>query len=118
MEETFVKRLMASVKCAVCGQCYETDNISVLGHDEDLWFLRMLCSACHNPCLVAAVIKEERVPEVVTDLTEAELDRFGKVGILTTDEILDMHNFLKDFSGGFSQLFSRREVWRNKIQER
>ncbi len=118
MEETFVKRLMASIKCAVCGQCYETDNISVLGHYEDLWFLRILCSSCHNQCLVAVVIKENRVPEVVTDLTETELDRFREGGILTADEMLDMHNFLKDFSGGFSQLFSRQEVWRSKIQER
>jgi len=110
MEETFVKRLMASIKCTVCGQCYETDNISVLGHHEDLWFLKTLCSACHNQCLVAVVVKEGSVPEVVTDLTEAELDRFGEVGVLTADEMLDMHNFLKDFGGDFSQLFSRQEV--------
>ena len=108
--ETFIKRLMASTKCAVCGQCYETDNISVLGHHEDLWFLRTLCSSCHAQCLVAVVIKEDKVPAVITDLTGAELDRFRDMDMLTADEVLDMHSFLKDFDGDFSQLFNQQEA--------
>ncbi len=107
MEEGLIKRLMASIKCGVCGQCYEVDNINILGQQEDLWFLSASCPACHTRCLVAAVIKEGRVPEVITDLAEAELDKFRKVGVLTADEVLDMHNFLKDFDGDFSRLFSQ-----------
>jgi len=110
VEESFIKRLMASIKCGVCGQHYEVDDIEVLGHEEDLWFLRAFCSACHTQCLVAAVIKEDRAPEVITDLTEAELDRFKDVVGLTADEVLDMHSFLKDFDGDFSRLFSRKQA--------
>ena len=107
MEEGLIKSLMASIKCGVCGQRYEVDNINVLGHHEDLWFLSASCPACHSRCLVAAVIKEGRVPEVTTDLTQAELDRFRNVGRVTADEVLDMHNFLEDFNGDFSWLFSQ-----------
>ena len=109
MEETFIKRLVTSIKCAVCGQHYEVDNINVLGHHENLWFLKTRCSACHTQCLVAAVIKENKPPEVITDLTEAELDRFKNMGVITANEVLDIHNFLEDFSGDFSQLFSQQE---------
>ena len=108
MKEIFIKRLMASMKCGVCGQHYEVDNVRVLGHHEDLWFLRAVCSACHTQCLVAAVIKEGEAPEVITDLAETELDKFRNVGAVTADEVLDMHNFLKDFDGDFSQLFSHK----------
>ena len=108
VEENFIKRLMASIKCSVCGQHYETDNVSVLGHQEELWFLRAFCSACHTQYLVAAIIKEDRMPELVTDLTEAELDRFRNVGMPTADEMLDMHTYLKDFNGDFAQLFNQR----------
>ena len=108
MKEIFIKRLMASMKCGVCGQHYEVDNVRVLGHHEDLWFLRAVCSACHTQCLVAAVIKEGGVPEVITDLAETEPDKFRDVGAVTADEVLDMHNFLKDFDGDFSQLFSHK----------
>ena len=107
MEEGLIKRLMASIKCSVCGQPYEVDNISVLGHQEDLWFLNVSCPACHARCLVAAVVKEGRVPEVTTDLTKAELYSFRNESRVTTDDVLDMRNFLKRFDGDFSRLFSQ-----------
>ena len=108
MEEKLIKRFMTSIKCSVCGQRYEVDNVKVLGHQEDLWFLSVFCSACQTQCLVAAVVKEGRALKVTTDLTEAELDKFKKMDELTADEVLDMHSFLKSFDGDFSQLFSQK----------
>ena len=107
MEERLIKRLMASIKCNSCGQHYEVCNIEVLGHREDLWFLRVLCSACHTQCLVAAVVKEGRMLEAVTDLVEAELAKFGD-NVIEADDVLSMHSFLKDFDGDFSQLFGQK----------
>ncbi len=108
MEESLIKKLVASVKCNVCGQRYEADNIDVIGHEEDLWFLRVSCPACNTQYLVAAIIREDKVTEVITDLTETELDRFRNMDRPTPDDVLDMHNFLKDFDGAFSQLFSQK----------
>ncbi len=108
MEEKLIKRFMTSIKCSVCGQRYEVDNVKVLGHQEDLWFLNVFCSACQTQCLVAAVVKEGRTPKVITDLTEAELDNIKKMDKLTADELLDKHSFLKDFGGDFSQLFNQK----------
>ena len=117
VEDKFIKRLVASTSCAVCGQHYKVGDVNVLGHHEDLWFLKALCSSCHAQCLVAAIIKEDRLPEVITDLTEAELGRFKDAGVLAVDEVLDMHNFLKDFDGDFFQMFSQQEVWQNRNRE-
>ena len=107
MEESLIKRLLATIKCGVCGQGYEIGSINVLGHHHDLWFVSALCPACHTRCLVVAVIKEGRVSEIVTDLTEAELDKFKDAARITPDEVLDTHSFLKDFDGDFSRLFSQ-----------
>jgi len=103
MEERLIKKLMASMKCESCGQHYEVYNIDVLGHREELWFLRVHCSACHTQCLVAAIVKESKISEVVTDLSEIELDEF-KDNVIEIDDVLNMHNFLKDFDGNFSRL--------------
>ena len=108
LEESLVKKLMTSMKCGVCGQSYELDNIDVLGHEEGLWFLKIICSDCQSESLVAAIIEENRKPEVITELTKAELDKFKNLGMLTGDDILDMHDFLKDFNGDFSRLFHRK----------
>ena len=110
MNDSFIKRLMTSVKCGICGRHYEVDSIDVLGRREDLWFLSVLCPACYTQCLVAVVLKEERVAELVTDLTEAELDKFSSMAVLTADEVLDMHEFLRDFDGDFSRLFSQEHI--------
>ncbi len=107
VEESLIRRLIASIKCGVCGQCYQVDNVRILGHRQDLWYLRALCSSCRTQALVAAVIREDRLPEVITDLTEMELGKFKDTGVLTGDDVLDMHNFLKDFSGDFPQLFNQ-----------
>jgi len=96
------------MKCGACGQRYEVDNIDVLGQQEDLWFLRACCLTCRTQYLVVAVVKEGRAPEVITDLTEAEREKFSSMGMVRGNDILDMHNFLKDFDGDFSWLFSRK----------
>ena len=48
------------------------------------------------------------MPEIVSDLTEAELDRFRNMEVPTADEMLDMYSFLEDFNGDFTQLFNQR----------
>lgn len=105
MEEGLIKRLMASIKCSSCGQHYEVYDMDIIGRKEDMWFLRVQCSSCHTQSLVAAIIKESRIPEVVNDLTETELDKL--TNWVSADDVLDMHNFLKGFDGDFSHLFGR-----------
>ena len=109
MIEDVIKDLMASMECDICGERYGVDNVDIISHEEDLWFLRVICPACQTQCLVTAVIREGRMPQVITDLTEAELDRFRDAGVLTADEVLDVHNFLEDFDGDFSRLFGQKE---------
>ena len=69
MEDRLIKKLMTSIKCESCGQNYEPYDVDVLGHREDMWFLRVLCSKCQTQCLVAAVVKEGKVPEEANELT-------------------------------------------------
>ena len=107
MEEGLVKRLITSVKCESCGQNYEAGDIEVLDHDQEVWFLKVLCSSCHSERLVVATVKDMRGIEVSTDLTEAEMDRFANVDVVGADDVLDMHNFLKKFNGSFPRLLEQ-----------
>lgn len=105
MEESLMKRLIASIKCGVCGQSYEEAHIDVIGHSEELWFLKALCPSCHVKCLVAAIIRDDEQAGVITDLTGAELDRFKDGDRVGGDDLLEMHKFLRDFDGDFPRLF-------------
>ena len=106
MDESGIKKMMTSAKCSGCGQRYEIENIEILGHHDDMWFMSVFCVACRAQYLVTAVIDEEGAPERVTDLSTAELEKFRDAESLKVDEVLDMHRFLKKFDGDFSRLFS------------
>ena len=106
MDESSIKNMMTSAKCSGCGQRYEIDNIEILGHHEDMWFLSIYCVACRAQYLVTAVLDEEGASDTVTDLSAAELEKFRDAEGLKVDEVLDMHRFLKKFDGDFSRLFS------------
>ncbi len=106
MDERFIKKLLSNMKCGVCGQHYEPANVKVLEHREDLWFLSVYCPGCKSQGLVAAVIREGKAPEIVTDLTEVEKSKLSTP--IDSDDVIDMHTFLKDFGGDFSSLFSKK----------
>jgi hypothetical protein len=106
VDESSIKKMMASAKCSGCGQRHEIENIEVLGHHENMWFMSVFCVACRAQYLVTAVIDEEEAAEVVTDLSAAEREKFRNADSLRIDEVLDMHSFLKKFDGDFSRLFS------------
>ena len=106
MDDGYIKRLVVSMKCGVCGEQYEGKNVRVLGHRDDLWFLSVSCPACRSQGLVAAVIKEEELPVSITDLSKTEQAKFRGLGPVSGDELLAIHGFLKDFDGDFSRLLS------------
>jgi hypothetical protein len=58
--------------------------------------------------LVAAVVKEGTPTEVITDLTEEELAEFALGEAVGIDDVLDIHNLLKDFEGDVSNLFTEK----------
>ncbi len=106
MDEGLIKRLIANIKCGICGQLYEGGNVRILGHRDDLWFLSVFCSACRSQGLVAAVIKEGQLPQLITDLTEAEQAKFRELEPVDADDLLDLHKFLREFDGDFAHLFT------------
>ena len=72
MDEKFVRKLLSNMKCGICGCQYDSGNIKILGHREDLWFLSVFCPSCKSQGLVAAVVKAEGRCEILTELTEEE----------------------------------------------
>lgn len=105
MRDAFLKRLFAKVNCGVCGQKYDVSNIKVLDQEDGLWVLSVYCSSCGTQGLIAAVVHEGNITDIITDLTDAEHDRFGTTGVVGMDDVLEMRGFLKEFDGDFSRLF-------------
>ena len=103
-KERLIKKLIAASKCEVCGRNFETENIDILGHENEVWFLKILCSGCKHKSLIAAVVKVNKPDN--TDLLPSEVEKFKHEPAVSTDDMLDMHNYLKDFDGDISHLLS------------
>ena len=106
MDEKFLKKLLATMKCGMCGNQYQSGNVNILGHKEDLWFLSVFCPSCKTQGLVAAGVKEGKVTEVLTEPTPEEQKKLSMATPLSSDDLMDMHSFLSDFNGDFGSLFS------------
>lgn len=109
MDEKFIKKLLSNMKCGICSQPYDAANIHVMGHREDLWFLSVHCLSCKSQSLVAAVIKESESPEAVSALIETNPEKSNSYPPVDSDDVLNMHTFLQEFSGDFSSLFPKNK---------
>ncbi len=105
LDKRFIRRLVTTIKCGVCGRLYDGDNIDILGHRDDLWFLSLYCPHCRSQGLMAAMIEGDWSGDLVTDLAEGDAIMLRGVARVDTDDVLDIHNFLKGFDGGFASLF-------------
>ncbi len=100
MEEGLIRRLMSSIKCSACGQHYNSYDIDVLGHNDDIWFLRIRCDACQTQSLLAAIIKDTSA-RLASQLTGRKSEA------VSASDLLEMHEFLDTFDGDFKALFEK-----------
>jgi hypothetical protein len=103
-EDSLIKQLMTSSQCEVCGRNFEEDDIVIMGNSAKMWVLKIFCSCCHSQLMMAALVENDKIVEPITDLVGFEFEKFKEI-FITGDEVLDMHNLLKNFDGNFSELF-------------
>lgn len=105
-KEEIIKKLISASRCGSCGHNYEVNNIDVLGHNKEIWFLRIHCSECNHKSLVAAVVKGKNI-NMHNDLSPAEVEKFKKAPAISADDVLDMHNFLKTYNDSLSAIIGK-----------
>ncbi|MCD6359118.1 MAG: hypothetical protein J7L90_04105 [Dehalococcoidia bacterium] len=107
MDEQLIKRVISSIKCSTCGHNYQSDNVSIMGHQNDLWILEVYCPTCATKGLVAALINHDKLSPNRTDLTRAEQAQFNQIKPVGIDDVLDMHNLLDSSDGDILSLLSQ-----------
>lgn len=109
-EEQAVKEMVLATvsRCVVCGHHYGVENIEIVGRQEECWFFSMVCDECRTQGLVAALVGGNGPVEIVTD-AEIGMERLDMrlPEPITSDDVLDMYEFLVKFNGDFRSLFAR-----------
>jgi hypothetical protein len=105
----WLRTQLTSFGCGSCGRPYRSRGIRILAQRDDLYFVNLTCRAC-GAGAVAIVTIEVEGEEAQVDAPELEPapDGVMEAGAVPigADDVLAMHEFLRDFDGDFRLLFA------------
>ena len=119
--ESLVRHLMRTVRCSVCEATYEADDVSVLGHQDELWFVAVRCANCQTQGLIAALVRGEARASSAQTLSDRAADarsdhrpfeeppreeRPPHGDPITEADVADMREFLAAYRGDLAALLS------------
>lgn len=107
-QERLLKQLISTFRCHVCRRTFEQDHVRIAARQEKVWIVSVRCSRCRNQQMFCVVPKEDESVAPFRDLTSDEEQEFGSLPALSSDDVLDMHEFLSEFNGDFKGLFAGR----------
>ncbi len=102
------------LKCPICGTKYNLDKTKVIDSEQDesyneAWVLiHSDCQKCKSSVMFNVEIRGPEVFSVgmVTDLTSQDSAKFKKLKPLGANEVLGIHQALKEFKGDFITRFT------------
>lgn len=104
--ERALKQLISSFRCHVCRRSFDREYVRVAARHEQLWIVSVRCGLCRNQQVFWVALKDEVADDgEPSDLTAAEEALFASLEPVSCDQVLDMHEFLRNFKGDFKSLF-------------
>ena len=89
-------RLLSS--CPVCGERYQQQCASIIEEQKDLFLIHVQCLKCKSSVVSTMTTGQVGVSSVglITDLTSEDVAKFRRQDEISSNEVLDLHTFLKD----------------------
>jgi hypothetical protein len=92
--------------CPACNFRYQPGNSIILGEDENRTVLHLSCKNCETAVLVFVSAGQVGIVSLgmLTDLDAEEAKRVFMKEAISADQVIQMHETLKNFKGGVSEL--------------
>ncbi len=100
----FLREQAKDYDCSVCGTNHARSAIRLLGKLDAAWIVRVTCSKCETSFKLLVYIDQQRA--AISPVKE-EPARARKPAV-TSDEVIDAHDFLESFHGDAKALFATR----------
>ena len=113
-----LQKLGIVLECPKCGHKYDLQEISLRSYHGSTYQLKLVCHLCHTPVTASIAISgdlknfAERftsfAPSMkkVFDIAKPKVKKSINKSKITSNDILDMHQYLKDFDGNFEKLLN------------
>ena len=105
------------LRCPICSHKYNLEKTKILESEQDAVYneARILihsdCAKCKSSVMFNVEIRGPEVFSVgmVTDLTGQDSSKFNKLGPIRANEIINIHQSLKNFNGDFVSSFTQNQ---------
>lgn len=103
--QELIKNIQTMMRCPSCGAKYTSDHIHFLGQLDMAALIQLDCQSCEFPIMATIIVSDKnQSPKILSDMSDSELES-TKGEAVTTDSVVDIHGFLKDFDGNFEKIF-------------
>jgi transcription elongation factor Elf1 len=92
-------------KCPICNKKYGQSKILVLEEEMNRTTLHVTCGNCKISSLVFISSGKMGIVSlgILTDLTQEEAKKLFKGEEISSDNVIEAHEYLKNFKGGISE---------------
>ena len=105
-EKDFLKilnQLKSNLKCPLCAKSYNEGDIKFMGNFLKTHILELHCKSCDLNVIATVILNPTKHKY---ELTKTDFQRLGNMREITADEIIGLHEFLKNFDGDFKYRLS------------
>ena len=103
-----LENLQSLVRCLVCNKSQHAKKMLVLDEQEKKTTIHVVCDDCGGASLVHLSLGQMGVVSlgVMTDLEQSEAKRLYQGKPLSTDDVFEAHQFLKNSTGDINELIT------------
>ena len=95
--------------CPLCGNPYDVKKIRILNKQDNLIIFHLTCQNCNSSVMVAvsAGVFGITAVSILTDIIGEDLARLNGLDKISADDAIEMHEFLENFSGKFTEVVNK-----------
>ncbi|HEY8109152.1 MAG TPA: hypothetical protein VIF43_04045 [Patescibacteria group bacterium] len=104
--QELIKNVQTMMRCPSCGANYSEGHIHFLGQLDMAALIQLDCESCGLPVMATIVVSgKEQTPKLLSDVSKEDLKGRHAKEPVTSDHVVDAHQFLKEFDGNFEKIF-------------
>jgi hypothetical protein len=105
MDKSFMHQSLQMLHCPQCGSLYTDSEVGVLQESDTAILATITCAKCRYQSVITLSLGNNLPLNLTSDLHPGEINHFLNTEAITTDDLLDIHHYLKKTKGNFNEDF-------------
>lgn len=101
-----LENIQSLVRCPVCNKKYRPVKMLIIDEDDKRTMFHMTCESCGAAAIVFVSLGQFGVVTLgtLTDLEQSEARKVFQGEAVSSNNVIEVHQFLKDYTGGVEAL--------------